>query len=198
MNFRRLFPSVVGLVGEEEEMLRSRVILMSGVAFLAGCMFLTGCSRLSKPFSTESPKEGDVAQAAQAGKGEPTEEQSQIAREMTFTQAGEEMQAIYFDYDKADLKPEAIARLDKAAEWLKANPSANVQIEGHCDERGTNEYNLALGERRALAARRYLVSLGVSSERIFTVSYGEERPAVEGHDESAWQYNRRDEFKVSL
>ncbi len=132
------------------------------------------------------------------GEGDLAIRQDQLVRERLFTEATQELQTIYFDYDSAVLKPEAKQKLERGAAWLKQNPTVNVQIEGHCDERGTNEYNLALGERRALSARRYLVSLGVSDARIFTISYGEERPAVEGHDESAWKFNRRAEFKVSF
>ena len=107
-----------------------------------------------------------------------------------------ESEKIYFDYDKADLKPEAQATLEKKARFLEANSSYSVSIEGNCDERGTNEYNLALGERRADAAKKYLTSLGISAGRITTVSYGEEKPVASGHDESAWSQNRRDEFKL--
>jgi len=108
-----------------------------------------------------------------------------------------ESEKIYFDYDKADLKPEAQAVLEKKAKFLNENSSFAVTIEGHCDERGTNEYNLALGERRADAAKKFLASLGISEGRITTVSYGEEKPVAVGHDESAWSQNRRDEFKVN-
>jgi peptidoglycan-associated lipoprotein len=108
-----------------------------------------------------------------------------------------ESEKIYFDYDKADLKPEAQATLEKKAKFLDGNTSYLVTIEGNCDERGTNEYNLALGERRADAAKNFLSSLGVSADRITTVSYGEEKPVVVGNDESAWSQNRRDEFKLS-
>jgi peptidoglycan-associated lipoprotein len=116
---------------------------------------------------------------------------------MLFAEAKEVLKPIYFDYDKSDLKPAAKDQLEIAADWLKKNPKVNCRIEGHCDERGTNEYNLSLGERRALSARRYLMSLGVNPDRLFTISYGEERPAREGHDESAWKWNRRDEFTIS-
>lgn len=107
-----------------------------------------------------------------------------------------ESEKIYFDYDKADLKPEAQTVLEKKAKFLKANSSYSVTIEGHCDERGTNEYNLALGERRADTAKKFLTSLGVSAGRITTVSYGEEKPFALGHTESSWSQNRRDEFKL--
>lgn len=98
---------------------------------------------------------------------------------------------VFFDYDSASLSSEAQATLSKQAEWLKKNESVNVTVEGHCDERGTREYNLALGERRAAAAKKYLVSLGVKSSRVSTISYGKERPAVVGSSDSAWAQNRR-------
>lgn len=107
-----------------------------------------------------------------------------------------ESEKIYFDFDRADLKPEAREALRKKADWLKANPAASVLIEGNCDERGTVEYNLALGERRANGARQFLVDLGIDTGRISTVSYGEEKPVDPGHDEAAWAKNRRDDFKV--
>ena len=104
---------------------------------------------------------------------------------------------IHFDYDKSLLKPEAIALLNRYAAGLKQYPTATVSIEGHCDERGTNEYNLALGERRALSARKYMIKLGIDENRLSTVSYGEERPLDPGHNEEAWAKNRRDEFVVN-
>ena len=107
-----------------------------------------------------------------------------------------EKENIYFEFDKADLKPEAQVNLKKKAEWLRFNPAYSVRIEGHCDERGTNEYNLALGERRAHSAKNFLVALGISAYRILTLSYGEEKPADPSHTEGAWAKNRRDEFKI--
>jgi len=101
------------------------------------------------------------------------------------------LKTIYFDYDKSTLKPEARARLESNAKFLQENDSVQVVLEGHCDERGTDEYNLALGGRRAQAALEYLKSLGVPEERMSTVSYGEERPAVAESNETAWAKNRR-------
>ncbi|MFZ5789728.1 MAG: peptidoglycan-associated lipoprotein Pal [Pseudomonadota bacterium] len=98
---------------------------------------------------------------------------------------------VFFGFDRYDLTPEAQATLQKQAAWLKAYPQVTVVIEGHADERGTREYNLALGERRAAAVANYLVALGIDANRIQTISYGKERPAVEGHDETAWAQNRR-------
>ena len=106
------------------------------------------------------------------------------------------LRTVFFDFDKSNLKAPARAKLDKTAEWLLSNPEMSIRIDGHCDERGTNEYNIALGERRAYSAKRYLVNQGVSSERLKTRSYGEERPVDPGHNEDAWAKNRRSEFKI--
>ena len=98
---------------------------------------------------------------------------------------------VHFDFDKYDIRPEDARILDADAAWLKSRPNDLVLIEGHCDERGTNEYNLALGERRARAAMNYLVGQGVQARRITLISYGKERPACTAHDESCWALNRR-------
>lgn len=98
---------------------------------------------------------------------------------------------VFFEYDSSALDAQGQDVLTRQAGWLQSNGNVNVTIEGHCDERGTREYNIALGERRAYAAKKYLVSQGVSPNRISTVSYGKERPAVIGSDEGAWAQNRR-------
>jgi len=100
----------------------------------------------------------------------------------------------FFDYNKADLRDDARSALSANADWLKKNTSVQFLIEGHCDDRGTTEYNLALGDRRANAAREYLVSLGVDAARIRTVSYGKERPFCTAETEECWQQNRRAHF----
>lgn len=101
---------------------------------------------------------------------------------------------VYFDFDKSDIKPEAREIIEAHARYLSANPSVHIVLEGHCDERGTREYNLSLGERRGKAVQQVMSLLGVSSSQIEVVSYGEERPVAMGHDESAWAKNRRVEF----
>jgi peptidoglycan-associated lipoprotein len=103
---------------------------------------------------------------------------------------------IHFDYDKAVIRGGDAAVLDQKVAILQANPGLRIRISGHCDERGSDEYNLALGNRRATAAKQYLVSHGIDPSRIETVSYGEERPIASGHDEEAWAQNRRDEFEI--
>jgi len=107
------------------------------------------------------------------------------------------MRVVYFDYDSAELSAEARAALDGNAAVLKKYPTWVVTIEGHCDERGTAEYNLALGERRAAAAQSYLAALGIPASRIKTVSYGKEFPFDPGHDEAAWAKNRRAHFVIT-
>src|SRR5260370_37671940 len=100
----------------------------------------------------------------------------------------------YFDFDKADIRPDARAALSTTADFLKKYPRFKVTIEGHCDERGSTEYNLALGDRRATAVKQFLVSLGISADRLSTVSYGKEKPFCMESNESCWQQNRRGHF----
>ncbi len=130
-----------------------------------------------RPLSDEGASGSDLAVSDAGGEGGPLGD-------------------IRFDYDAAPLSDEARATLEKHALWLQNRREVRVTIEGHCDERGTVEYNLALGEQRARAARDYLVSLGVSAERLSTVSYGKERPLDTGQGESAWARNRRAHFAV--
>ena len=97
---------------------------------------------------------------------------------------------IFFDFDRATIRPDGESTLRRQAEFLHANNNIDITLSGHCDERGTREYNLALGERRAVAAKNFLISLGIDASRISTISYGKERPIVLGHNESAWAQNR--------
>ncbi|MBF0491693.1 MAG: peptidoglycan-associated lipoprotein Pal [Deltaproteobacteria bacterium] len=111
------------------------------------------------------------------------------------TEANSNLKRIHFDFDKYNVRSDAIPTMKENASWLKSNPNTHVIVEGHCDEIGTNEYNMALGERRAKAAKDYLVNLGVTSS-IETVSFGEEKPLDPGHNEAAYSTNRRAEFVV--
>lgn len=106
-------------------------------------------------------------------------------------------QDILFDFNKYDLRPDARAILDRKVMFMSTNQNVRVQIEGHCDERGTTAYNLALGERRANTAKQYMVTAGVSAGRLGTISYGEERPLDSGHTEAAWAKNRRAHFEIT-
>lgn len=116
-------------------------------------------------------------------------EEKQVAEEIV-------LERIHFDFDKSEIRPDAAEILKRNAKILLAHPEIRIRIEGHCDERGSNEYNLALGQRRAESAKKFLVKLGVSPDRIETVSYGEERPLDPRHNEEAWAKNRRAEFVI--
>ncbi|MBN2420550.1 MAG: peptidoglycan-associated lipoprotein Pal [Deltaproteobacteria bacterium] len=137
----------------------------------------------------------EQAAADEAARLERIRQEQQRAQEAAqAAMAAIEAEKIYFDYDSSELKSDAQEILTRKADWLKDNSDYKLKIEGHCDERGSTEYNLALGGRRAEAAAKFLNALGISSNRITTISYGEEKPAVEGKNEAAWSKNRRDEF----
>ena len=142
---------------------------------------LVGCSSEKGPAPTSNTGFGN--------------EQTPPARSGT-TADSSMFRTIYFDFDKSELRADAREGLQTNANYLKGNSSVQITIEGNTDERGSNEYNLALGKRRADAAYKYLVDLGIDSSRMTTISYGEEHPAVEGHNELAWAKNRRDDFKA--
>lgn len=138
---------------------------------------------------TTTTREPAVAQEApKAGKAETAAPAAELQAEL---------QKIYFNFDSADLSEESRSTLSKNAEYLSKQSSVKVQIEGHCDERGSDDYNIALGERRAKAAKDYLVNLGIGSDRLATISYGEEKPVDQGHDDAAWAKNRRAEFVIA-
>lgn len=106
------------------------------------------------------------------------------------------MLPVYFDFDSSVIRTDQVDRIEKNGDFLKGNPNINIRIEGNCDPRGTNEYNLALGERRAQSAKKYLMNLGVDASRLTTVSWGEEKLLLFGHDELSWAQNRRDDFVI--
>jgi peptidoglycan-associated lipoprotein len=111
--------------------------------------------------------------------------------------AASPLKDLFFDYDKSVIRDDQKGVLGENVSWLKGNASAKITVEGHCDERGTAEYNLGLGERRAKAVKDYLIAAGIAADRISTISYGKERPFVLGHDESAWKWNRRGHFVIT-
>jgi len=116
------------------------------------------------------------------------------AKQTTKSTAKEKLQKIHFDFDQSNIKAEYEDELKGNAGWMNKNSKAKVTVEGHCDERGTNEYNIALGDRRVKSAQKYLNNLGVGKDKLSTISYGEEKSACSGHDESCWWQNRRAEF----
>lgn len=115
---------------------------------------------------------------------------------MTAAEVQRQLEKVYFDFDSATLSDAARRTLTTNAAVITRNPGVKIRVEGNCDERGSDEYNLAIGERRAKAAAHYLKALGIGAERISTISFGKEKPAAAGHDEAAWAKNRRDEFIV--
>jgi len=121
----------------------------------------------------------------------------EIQERDTYCPEGPLIGDIYFDVDQYALKPEAHERLSKNADFLKKNPKYTIEIQGHSDERGTNDYNLALADRRANVTREYMITLGIAATRLKTVSFGEERPVCTDHHESCWWRNRRGEFRLA-
>jgi peptidoglycan-associated lipoprotein len=128
---------------------------------------------------------------------EPVRDEALTAASLDDLNRNSPLRPVFFEYDSSEITSEGRDTLDANAEILKKYSSWTIIIEGHCDERGTPEYNLALGERRAVATRAYLVSLGIATDRLRTVSYGEEFPFDPGHDESAWAKNRRAHFVIT-
>ena len=171
--------------------------------FVAGTLFTAGCATeaAKKPETTPQQSSGEASGAARAGAGKSAVSRQAGSGSSSLDALREGKQAvsgplknIYFEFDKYDLSSEARTILKANADWLRANPGASVEIEGHCDERGTTEYNLALGAKRARAAMDYLVTLGVGPDRIKTISYGEETPVCQDKSEDCYQKNRRDRF----
>ncbi|UCD17410.1 MAG: peptidoglycan-associated lipoprotein Pal [Candidatus Zixiibacteriota bacterium] len=164
----------------------SLLVLLGAVA-----VFLMGCPKPPPP----PPEEPVVAEPEpEPEPPEPEPKPEPEPEPVLITEA--DFVIVYFDFDKYNLVDSAKAALDNNARVLKENPNVVIMIEGHCDERGTIEYNLSLGEKRASSAMQYLVDLGINAARLKTISYGKEKPAMPGHNEAAWAKNRRAEFKV--
>jgi peptidoglycan-associated lipoprotein len=140
-----------------------------------------GCHKKPKPLVTNG---GSVV----------NQETGESGRAGQVQEAQSRLQTVYFDYDRFDIRGDQQETLRENAKVIQAYSGVNIQIQGHCDERGSEEYNLALGDKRARAAKDFLVNLGISPDRLSTISFGEERPVDPGHDEAAWAKNRRDEF----
>lgn len=143
----------------------------------------------SQPATTPAPTPAPAA--AKSEKADNTDKNQGITVKTTLGDQVLQLDAIYFDYNSYELRPDAIKTLEKSARILKQNPTAVISIEGHCDERGTVEYNIALGERRAYSVKKYFVEYGLNPDNLVTISYGKEKPIDPGHDEDAWSKNRR-------
>jgi peptidoglycan-associated lipoprotein len=166
---------------------------------VSALLALAGCSSTAKP-DTASASSANPAAETKA-KTSAADKSSQSSSSLDALQRGETpesgpLKEVYFGFDRYDLRTDARETLKANAAWLKNNPSATIEIEGHCDERGTNEYNLALGAKRAQAAKDYLDTLGISGGRMSTISYGEEIPVCKEQNEDCWQKNRRARFAI--
>jgi len=170
-----------------------------------------GCAKKAEMSSeTEPPKEEMKAEPAkeepktepapEEPKAEPVKEEPKVepvqdeAKERAAAAAAKGLQSIYFDFDRAFIRDDAKSIMKANADWLKANPGVKVRIEGNCDERGTKEYNQALGQRRAASAKKYLTDLGISAKRISLISYGKEKQVCTESNEACWQKNRKDDL----
>jgi peptidoglycan-associated lipoprotein len=171
--------------------LNSVLLLIFSVAFLAACEGTTGTTKddstVTGSDSSSSSSGGATTTAAGSGSawtGHPLDDPDSLLAKRT----------VYFDFDESVILDQDRPILEAHAQYLSQNPGASVTLEGHTDERGTREYNLALGERRAIAVRQFTSLLGASGQQLRTISYGEERPAATGHNEEAWAQNRRVEI----
>ena len=180
----------------------TRSVGICSLIFVMTLMLLAvGCAQKTTPTSTaQMSASGPSAEEIKAREEEERRRriaESQLAsRPATVPSGTLVMDTVYFEFDQATLSDTAKETLVRNVEWLRANANARVQVEGNADERGTNEYNLALGERRAAAVKNYLTSLGVDGSRLVIISFGEENPADPGHGEDAWEKNRRVDFKT--
>ena len=195
------------------------VVLVFGLSMFAGCaekkaVVKEGASQDQQIAADQAAKDAAAKDAADRYAREQAEKDAadRLAREKAEKEKGEKGEAakveaaatveaavkdIYFDFNKSNIRPDAREILKASADYFLKNSGASIVIEGNCDERGTAEYNMALGQRRAAEAKKYLVNLGVKESKMKTISYGKERPIDPGHDEQAWAKNRRDHFVVT-
>ena len=174
---------------------------LMAILFVCSVFFMTSCAKKQVDVAggVNPPGEtGEVVVVKEESKVvvvEGVEAEKAAARRAALVADFENLD-IYFDYDRSNLKPESQQVLSEKADFLRANQSYSVLIAGNCDDRGTEEYNLALGERRAMSAKKFLIALGISPNRLKTISYGELRPADPANNPVAWALNRRDSFKL--
>ena len=172
------------------------------VVFFIGLFLFVGCSQQAPttPPDISGPRKTEATQKPATPVPAKSSQASSLKalQKGTLGKGAEEgpLRDINFDFDRRDLRPDAREILKGHAAWLKANPRVRVEVEGHCDERGTNEYNLALGAKRAESAKRYLIDLGIAPDRLSTISYGEEIPVCKEQNDACWGKNRRAHFVV--
>jgi peptidoglycan-associated lipoprotein len=195
--------------------MKRKWIIFAMLLIIPAMLFTVSCAKkavMTEPSVTDTSAADEAARQAEMEKQKAMEREKQLEEERLAAERAEQLKAeamerdmmmaknrflsenVYFDFDNATLDYQAQELLKQKAMWLRDNPDANVVIEGHCDERGTNAYNLALGERRAESTKAFLVNLGISAARLTTISYGEEKPLDIGHNEEAWAKNRRAAF----
>ena len=194
--------------------MKRKWIVLAMVFIIPAMLFSVSCAKksvMTEP-AMDTAAEEEAARQAELEKQREMERQKQLEEERLAAERAAQLKAeaeereqmmaknrflnenIYFAFDDSTLDEQARQKLNQKAEWLQNHPDANVVIEGHCDERGTNAYNLALGERRAESVKTFLVNLGIDGSRLTTISYGEEKPLDPGHNEEAWAKNRRAAF----
>ena len=179
-----------------------KVVILSMVCLLVFA-FTISCKPKAKqtpppppPQVQEQPKVEKVEPATAVKKPELSEEEIYMAKSLEEINRQQPLRMIHFDYDKYFIREDAKPSLEANAAWLRKFKTAKILIEGHCDERGTEDYNLALGEKRAKSTQDYFLSLGITQDRLKTISYGKSQPLDMGHDEGAWQKNRRAQFTI--
>ena len=186
--------------------MRKKLWIILALAFIIpGLLFTVSCAKKAVKDDAAMAKQAEDEDAMKAKEAAEKARQEELARQRAMEEESMQKQQArdmflnddnHFEFDSSTLTPEAQLTLKKKAEWLQNNPEAMSTIEGHCDERGTSEYNLALGDRRATSAKNFLVDLGISASRLTTISYGEERPIDPGQNEDAWAKNRRCHFTI--
>jgi peptidoglycan-associated lipoprotein len=195
--------------------MKRKWIILAMLFIIPAMLFSVSCAKkavMTEPSTTDTSATDDAARQAELEKQKAMERQKQMEEERLAAERAAKLKSeamqrdmmmsknrflnenVYFDFDDASLNYQAQEVLKQKAMWLRNSADANVVIEGHCDERGTNAYNLALGERRAESAKAFLVNLGISGARLTTISYGEEKPLDMGQNEEAWAKNRRAAF----
>ncbi len=178
-----------------------QVRLFSVLVLAVLSLMLSGCPKKTETSAIPEGRNQEVSSASKPAAPEQrqekaaSEEQKEASGLGGFSSPG--LQSVYFDYDKTFIRTDARSMMASNAAWLKSHPKAKIRIEGDCDERGTSEYNQALGQRRAAAAKKYLVDLGIAGSRIALISYGKEKPVCRESTDACWQKNRRDDFLVS-
>jgi len=178
-------------------MTRSRLLVVLTLGFAVAAVGLTGCSSKKKvapvtpaPVATTTRPEPQRPAAPSVTPSAPAQREDEVPRDLAFA-------TVYFDYDQSSIRQDQQSALEQNAQLLNRYKTVTVRLEGHCDERGTEEYNMALGQRRADAVQEYLTRYGITGTRISTVSYGEMRPAASGQMESSWSKNRRCEIIIT-